>query len=179
MRVYEPKYSKEFLESVVKNCTSSAQVMVELGLKRAGGNHRHLQILFKRFGIDTSHFKGRTWNKGETENSDVRVQRAIRQKYTDEEVFCVDSPITNTGNLRRRLLRRGWKYECSKVSNSRKCGLTEWFGQPIALHLDHINGVGDDNRYENLRFLCPNCHQQTDTWGMRKCARGEMADAPA
>jgi 5-methylcytosine-specific restriction endonuclease McrA len=45
------------------------------------------------------------------------------------------------------------------------CGLRTWRDQPISMHLDHINGVRDDHRLENLRMLCPNCHSQTPTYG--------------
>ena len=45
------------------------------------------------------------------------------------------------------------------------CGINEWQGNPRTLHLDHINGIHNDNRFENLRLLCPNCHSQTDTYG--------------
>ncbi|HEX3456778.1 MAG TPA: HNH endonuclease signature motif containing protein [Candidatus Baltobacteraceae bacterium] len=47
------------------------------------------------------------------------------------------------------------------------CGLSEWLGRPINAHLDHINGIKDDNRLENLRMLCPNCHSQTPTYSGR------------
>ena len=47
------------------------------------------------------------------------------------------------------------------------CGCTEWQGKTLSLELDHINGVNNDNRLENLRFLCPNCHSQTSTYGSR------------
>lgn len=45
-----------------------------------------------------------------------------------------------------------------------KCGISEWKGNSLSLHLDHINGINNDNRLDNLRFLCPNCHSQTDTY---------------
>ena len=41
----------------------------------------------------------------------------------------------------------------------------KWMNQQLTLQLDHINGISDDNRKENLRFLCPNCHSQTKTFG--------------
>ena len=47
------------------------------------------------------------------------------------------------------------------------CGINEWQGKPLTLHLDHINGINNDNRIENLRLLCPNCHSQTETYGRR------------
>ena len=44
------------------------------------------------------------------------------------------------------------------------CGLSEWINGKLVLELDHINGDHTDNRIENLRFLCPNCHSQTETF---------------
>jgi 5-methylcytosine-specific restriction endonuclease McrA len=67
--------------------------------------------------------------------------------------------IKNRGVVRRRLIRDG-----TLGTGCHICGLDEWLGEPISLQLDHINGDGKDHRLENLRFLCPNCHSQTDTF---------------
>lgn len=63
--------------------------------------------------------------------------------------------------LRKALIAEGVEYRCSE------CGIDEWRGYPITLALDHINGDSRDNFRENLRFLCPNCHSQTETYGGR------------
>lgn len=44
------------------------------------------------------------------------------------------------------------------------CGLSEWINGKLILEIDHINGISNDHRIENLRFLCPNCHSQTETF---------------
>jgi 5-methylcytosine-specific restriction endonuclease McrA len=63
-------------------------------------------------------------------------------------------------NLKNRLLRAGLlKNECQI------CGLLEWQGRPLSMHIDHINGVKNDHRLANLQMLCPNCHSQTETYG--------------
>ena len=62
-------------------------------------------------------------------------------------------------NIKNRLIRAGiLENRCGE------CGLTEWRGKRLSIQIDHINGIRDDNRLENLRMLCPNCHSQTETF---------------
>ncbi len=104
--------------------------------------------------LDTSHFVGQRWARG----------RILERKVTPlEEILVQGSGYRSNSHLRRRLLKAQLlKAECSG------CGLTSWRGRPLPLHLDHINGDHTDNRLENLRILCPNCHAITDSWCRRK-----------
>lgn len=81
------------------------------------------------------------------------------------ELIAQGVPITQS-RLRSRLIAEGvLEYRCSGPS----CPIVDsWLGQPVTLQLDHINGDALDNRLESLRFLCPNCHSQTPTFGRGK-----------
>jgi hypothetical protein len=70
------------------------------------------------------------------------------------------------GAIKRRLLEAGVLENVCSV-----CGLRNWLGQPLSMHIDHINGVRNDHRLENLRMLCPNCHSQTPTYAGRNAYR--------
>jgi Zn finger protein HypA/HybF involved in hydrogenase expression len=67
---------------------------------------------------------------------------------------------------KQRLIEEGY------LSNRcERCGIADWRGKRLAIHIDHINGKKDDWRLENLRMLCPNCHSQTPTFGGRNLRR--------
>jgi hypothetical protein len=70
------------------------------------------------------------------------------------------------GHIKNRLIRAG-----ILENRCQDCGLTDWRGRPLSVQIDHINGIKDDNRLENLRMLCPNCHSQTETFGARNRKR--------
>lgn len=155
------KYTKELLEDAVKQASSVSSLLLVLGLKVSGGSHRGVSQKLKAYQIDTSHFTGPAWSKGKTAETDERVREVSnRLRHSDEDVFKLGStyPLSKLG---KRLKKIGVPYFCDM------CGLTEWLKAPITLHVDHINGNIADARLENLRFLCPNCHQQTDTWGAK------------
>ena len=83
-------------------------------------------------------------------------------RYSLDEILIENSTYANISRLKERLVREGrLEYKCQN------CGIKEWQSKPLSLHLDHINGKNNDHRIENLRFLCPNCHSQTDTYAGR------------
>lgn len=79
------------------------------------------------------------------------------------ELVTVENGTYARGNLKKRLIESGLlRNECIE------CGVGPfWNSKPLTLSLDHINGVNNDNRLENLRLLCPNCHSQTATFAGR------------
>jgi 5-methylcytosine-specific restriction endonuclease McrA len=84
-------------------------------------------------------------------------------KKSNDEIFVIDSTYARH-NLKRRILQENLlPYKCSL------CGIGNmWNNKELVLQLDHINGKNNDNRLENLRFICPNCHTQTETFSCKK-----------
>jgi len=146
------KYNKDNLEKIVKCSLSIAEVCRKLNMRPVGGNYKTLKKHFRINKIDTSHFTGKGWNVGEN-------YIHYGKKFTLPEILIKNSTYTSTVRLKIRLIESGLKQ-----NKCEKCGLIDWNGQKISLHLDHKNGDNLDNRIENLRILCPNCHSQTKTY---------------
>ena len=142
------KYSESQLKKAAISSTSMRQVLQKLGVSPFGGNYDVLRKALLHFKLDTSHFHGQAWNKGKK----LDPKQAI-EKYLSNEIPIQSFKLSN------RLLKEGvFKHQCMNCNN------TAWFDQPIPLELDHINGNNQDNRLENLRVLCPNCHALTPTY---------------
>lgn len=79
--------------------------------------------------------------------------------YISAKEYLYKGSLINSSKLSKKLLSEGIKERKCET-----CGLTEWLGKEIPLELHHINGDHFDNRLENLKILCPNCHAQTDNY---------------
>lgn len=145
------KYTKEILQEAVTNSESVAGVLKYLGLRWAGGTHAHISNKIKEFELDTSHFRGRAWNKGK--------QSPTRLDWQDVLVHDRhDGRKQHTYMLRRAMLDYGFEDKCSNCSQG-----PEWCGLSLTIEVDHIDGNNLNDVPDNLRFLCPNCHSQQST----------------
>lgn len=147
------KYTKEQLEDACKKAKSYRNVMVQLGLKEAGGNYTTIKKKISEFQIDITHFTGKGWNKGLAFKPNPSIPTTQ---------LLVSNSNYQSHKLRKRLLRENYfEHKCYS------CNLTEWMNYPITLELEHIDGDHTNNQIENLTLLCPNCHSLTPTW--RRC----------
>jgi hypothetical protein len=142
---------KEILENVVKQSNSLTQILKYFGFSNKGGNSKTLKKRLIEDKIDFSHIKL-------TKASNLGKPGTKKKK--DINLILVQSSDYSRHSLKQRLIEEKIiEYECNecKIKDS-------WNGKKLVLQLEHKNGISDDNRIENLCFLCPNCHSQTETY---------------
>ena len=133
-------WSKEELESAVSRANSFRETLMLLGLRPASGNYVTIQRAIEVWKLDIKHF-------GTKENS---------KKGKPLSEYLKEGTSITSAVLHKRLVKEQLLQDICI-----KCGQdTEWQGAKLRLHLDHKNGNSSDNRLENLRILCPNCHSQ-------------------
>lgn len=136
MRKYR-EYSDEDVVKYSKEVNSIAQLLGKLNLKQAGGNFANMKRLLQKLNIKTDHWKGQAWNKGQ--------QLKDWSKYSQPK------------NFRKHLLKeRDFKCE--------SCNRKTWNKKQIPLEIHHIDGNRTNNKLDNLKVLCCNCHATTETW---------------
>ena len=154
------KYTKELLEEIIKKSISYAAVLRALGLKMTGGNYQNIKQRISNYDIDISHFHLQGWSKGLTSETNESIRKnKIKISYTDEEILKENSPESKGPRLKNLMIKYGQQYKCVNGHDP------IWMNISLTLHVDHIDGNRSNNNLNNLRFLCPNCHQQTKTWG--------------
>lgn len=134
---------------LIKTSTCIKEVLFKLGYTTTGNSWGYSQIKerMRILQLQNSDFKGKS---ALTQSKPVNNKNLFTKANHPR---CV---------VRRRIIQDGLlEYKCAI------CGISEWNGKKLSLELDHINGVNNDNRLHNLRFLCPNCHSQTSTYGAK------------
>ena len=144
------KKTREEIESAAAKSSSIAGVCRLLKLVPSGGNYRIIHNAIEKYKIDTRHFTGQGWN--------INLKFKPFEGKKIEEIL-VENSTYQSYKLKKRLIAEG-----IKKSVCESCGQSEWLEQPIPLELHHINGNNSNNRLENLRLLCPNCHALTDSY---------------
>ena len=144
-KVYQ--VSDEEFKKIVQQSNTYSDCLRALGLGTKGGSSTDvLKRRIKELNCSIDHFNQKN-------------KQSYQARYTLDEILIENSSYANISSLKRRLINENrLEYKCAI------CGLTEWLNKPISLQLDHINGINNDHRITNLRFLCPNCHSQTDTF---------------
>lgn len=143
-------WTEEQLVEAVKTSFSLRQVLSKLKLVEAGGNYEQVKRYIKELNLNSEHFRGKAWNKG--------MQGIGKPIYSLKEILIKNSHYQSY-MLKIRLFKANLK--------NQECELCKWAQQSLdgrlPLELDHLNGDRHDNRLENLRVLCPNCHSLQST----------------
>lgn len=143
---------KKELEKLVKESYNITQICEKKYGNRYCGNRQTIKRYIEEYNIDTSHFSYRAKQNG-------RTKKFIKRELSD--ILIDNSTYYDTTKLKKRLYEEGLKKKKCEM-----CGQgEEWHGKKIVHILDHINGVNNDNRIENLRIVCPNCNSTLKTHG--------------
>lgn len=149
----------EKFQELLNTSNSFVDILIKVGLDPYNGNHKTLNHRIKEEGFDVSILE---------QNRKINQKRHIKtltekRTYSLEDIL-VENSRYGSHHLKQKLL--------SKNILENKCYICdnkgEWCGKKLSLQLDHINGINNDNRLENLRLLCPNCHSQTETFSGKR-----------
>lgn len=151
----------EELQTLIDTSVSMSDVCRKLGLNPENGAIRSLYRRISIEGINTAILK--------KNRHEYKINTGFQKKLNFINIFVEHSTATRS-TIRKNIIKyKILEYKCNKCGNN-----GEWCGEPISLQLEHINGVNDDHRIENLCWLCPNCHSQTSTFAGRNIKKSTI-----
>jgi hypothetical protein len=133
----------------IENAVTVRNALELMGSAISGNSYAIFWRRVERLNINTDHLNVRHWRSDRKPNPSRPVSYYLQ----------FEGPVVQSTLLKKRLIKEGLLNE-----KCYKCGVIEWCGDRLTLHLDHIDGYKFNNQLENLRLLCPNCHSQTDTY---------------
>lgn len=145
-RSHRHRYTDEEARQAIANSYSWSEALRKLGYCHTGANPRTLKKRAREWGISTEHF-----------DRYARLRDAARRLSPPLEEILVRGSTYSQAALKRRLYEAGLKRPQCEL-----CGQDEnWRGRRMSMILDHVNGVRDDNRLENLRIVCPTARRRS------------------
>ena len=142
MKKYD--WSEDKIKEAVSDNLNYKDVLRQLGIPTTGNNSTTLKKKIVKFWIDTSHFTFAPRHK---------CKKKPTQYYLTENSHCSRQVLKN------RLIKDGYKSNVCEI-----CGISDWNGHPLTMQLHHKDGDTSNNRLDNLMFICPNCHSQTENF---------------
>jgi hypothetical protein len=150
--------SEEF-QNLLNTSNSFVDILIKVGLDPYNGNHKTLNQRIKEESFDISILE-----KNRNKNQAKHMQSLLKKRTYSLEDILVENSNYGSQHLKQKLLSKNiLENKCHTCNNK-----GEWCGKKLSLQLDHINGINNDNRLENLRLLCPNCHSQTETFSGKR-----------
>ena len=147
--------NREKLQNILDTSSNYVDVLKKLGYDGYNGNHRTLKERLIKESFDLTKIE-----KNRVEFNKSHFKKLNFKRIKTEDILVVNSSYVNRVTLKKRLIEEGLKeYKRACCGNMGVCN-----GLKLSLQLDHINGINNDNRIENLRFICPNCHSQSETF---------------
>ncbi len=149
----ERKYTKELVQEAVNKSISYAETCRNLGITAIGGRYELIKNRIIEYGIDVSHFLGRRACAGKRNSGYESRLMASDEIFNQRAKYRISHD-----RLKRYMTRKGVEYKCCI------CEINKWNNKKITLDIDHKDGDWANCKLGNLRFICPNCHRQTNTF---------------